>query len=70
MPGPILAGDTLGGHAVSYDAVAARDRLIVDRMADRGVPLVIVTSGGYSHDSHRLVADLAVYLAERHSNSG
>ena len=61
----IIAGDQLGGHAVSYSGVAARDRLIVDTLAERGLPTVIVTSGGYSDASHRLIADLAIHLVER-----
>ena len=61
----IIAGDRLGGHEVSYDGVVARDRQIVDTLARRHIPTMIVTSGGYSDASHRLVADLAIYLAER-----
>ncbi len=61
----IIAGDRLGGHEVSYDGVAARDRLIVDTLAQRNIPAVIVTSGGYSNASHHLIADLAIYLVER-----
>ena len=58
----IVAGDRLGGLAVSYDGVRARDRKVVDALADRGIPTVIVTSGGYSKASHRLIADLAIHL--------
>lgn len=61
----IVAGDKLGGLAVSYDGVRLRDRKVVDALAERGVPTVVVTSGGYSKASHRLIADLAVYLVER-----
>ena len=66
----IIAGDRLGGHAVSYHGVAARDRLIVDTLAERDIPAVIVTSGGYSKASHRLIADLAIYLVERTPGAG
>ena len=61
----IVAGDRLGGLEVSYAGVAARDRLIVDTLAERGIATVIVTSGGYSDASHRLIADLAIHLAGR-----
>jgi histone deacetylase 11 len=61
----IVAGDKLGGFAVSYDGVAARDRAVVDALAVRGIPTVVVTSGGYSSLSHRLIADLAIHLAKR-----
>ncbi len=66
----IIAGDRLGGHAVSYHGVAARDRLIVDTLAERDIPTVIVTSGGYSKASHRLIADLAIHLVERVPGAG
>lgn len=66
----IIAGDRLGGLDVSYDGVRARDRLVVDTLAERGVPTVIVTSGGYSKDSHRLIADLAIHLVERSPGDG
>lgn len=63
----IITGDQLGGFDVSYDGVHARDRLIVDTLAARGIPTIVVTSGGYSDASHRLVADLAIHLVERGS---
>ncbi len=58
----ILAGDPLGGLAVPAGHVAARDRLIVRTLAAEGIPTVVVTSGGYTRESHRLVAQLAVEL--------
>ncbi len=63
----IISGDRLGGLDVSYEGVQARDNLIVDTLATRGIPTVVVTSGGYSDASHRLVADLAIHLVERTS---
>ena len=39
--------------------------MVVDMLAKRGIPTAIVTSGGYSDASHRLIADLAIYLLER-----
>lgn len=61
----IVAGDRLGGLSVSYAGVAERDRKVVGALAERGIPTVIVTSGGYSAASHRLIADLAIHLVER-----
>ncbi len=66
----IIAGDPLGGLDVSYDGVAARDRLVVDTLAERDIPTVIVTSGGYSDASHRLIADLAIYLVQSAPSAG
>lgn len=60
----IVAGDPLGGLAVSPEGVTLRDRLVVRALAERGIPTLVVTSGGYTEISHRLVAQLAVEIAE------
>ena len=60
----IVAGDRIGGLAVSQDGVATRDRLVIRALAERGIPTVVVTSGGYTETSHRLVAQLAVEIAD------
>lgn len=58
----ILAADKLGALNVSYEAINERDRFIVDSLRERNIPTVIMTSGGYSSDSYKLIADLASYL--------
>ena len=58
----ILATDRLGGLNVEYQAVQERDRFVVDQLRSRNIPTVILTSGGYSSESYRLIADLALYL--------
>jgi histone deacetylase 11 len=59
----IVEGDPLGYLRVSAAAVAERDRYVVDTLRRRGIPTVIVTSGGYSEASYKLIAQLALYLA-------
>jgi histone deacetylase 11 len=66
----ILAGDPVGRMAVSAEQVAARDRLIVRSMAERGIPTVVVTSGGYTRQSHRLIARLAIDIVETCLDTG
>jgi len=61
----ILAGDAVGGLAVSAEGVIERDRIVVDALAERQIPTVIVTSGGYTRHSHVLVAELAQRVIER-----
>jgi len=61
----IVEGDRVGRLAVSADGVRERDRLVLAALIERGIPAVIVTSGGYSQHSHKLIADLAVALVER-----
>lgn len=58
----ILAADKLGALNVSYEAINERDRFVVDSLRERNIPTVIMTSGGYSSDSYKLIADLASYL--------
>ena len=61
----ILAGDPVGRLAVSPEGVIARDRFVLDALAARQIPAVIVTSGGYTRRSHQLVAALALALVDR-----
>lgn len=58
----IISTDKLGGLDVSYDAVVERDKFVIDQLRALNIPTVIITSGGYSQDSYKLVADLASYL--------
>lgn len=44
------AGDRLGGLAVTKNGLAERDRLVVDAVRGRGVPLALVLAGGYAAD--------------------
>jgi len=58
----IVAGDPLGRLAVSPEGVAARDRFVVNTLAKHAISTVIVTSGGYTNDSHELISQLALAL--------
>ncbi|ABC31797.1 Deacetylases, including yeast histone deacetylase and acetoin utilization protein [Hahella chejuensis KCTC 2396] len=60
----ILKGDKLGGLSVDYNGVKARDHFVLDMLIKHNIPTVIMTSGGYSKDSYRLIADLAQHLLE------
>lgn len=55
----VLAGDPVGRLAVSEEGVIARDAMVLDALIGQGIPVVIVTSGGYSAKSHELIARLA-----------
>lgn len=61
----ILAGDPLGKLGVSAEGVSQRDRLVIGALAERRIPGLIVTSGGYTQLSHVLVATLAEHVIER-----
>jgi histone deacetylase 11 len=52
----VLAGDALGGLALTLDDVLDRDRFVLQIMRDRAIPTVVVTSGGYSDQSYQAIA--------------
>lgn len=52
----VLAGDPLGGLALSREAVLERDRLVFAALRGRSIPFVFVPSGGYSPASAALIA--------------
>lgn len=52
----VLAGDKLGGLGLSKEDVLTRDLIVIGELEQRQIPFVILLSGGYSQESHRLVA--------------
>ena len=59
----IFAGDPLGDLQVDEAHVLERDRLVIEAAVSRGVPLAMVPSGGYTDDSHRLLANALELVA-------
>lgn len=59
----ILEGDPLGGLKVSFDQVIERDRFVIQQLVERNIPTVVMTSGGYTKDSYKLIAKLAENIA-------
>lgn len=62
----VFAGDTLGGLGLSAANVLARDLYVIDRLRTRGIPVVMLLSGGYSRESYQLVANTVVELLRRY----
>ncbi len=60
----IFAGDPLGGLNISAAAILQRDLFVVRQLRQRGIPTVMVLSGGYTRQSWRLVADSVIQLLE------
>lgn len=54
----ILAGDPLGDLGVTAKGIVERDRYVIETLRAANVPLVIVPSGGYTEESHKLVAEM------------
>lgn len=60
----VYAEDALGGLMLGYDDIIARDRFVIEQLRSRAVPWLMVTSGGYSADSHRMIADAASWAIQ------
>lgn len=56
----VAIDDTLGSWRVSAEAIAERDRLVIERFGDR--PFVMVLAGGYGPDAWRRSARTLVWL--------
>lgn len=56
----VAIDDTLGSWRVSADAIAERDRLVIERFS--GLPLVMVLAGGYGPDAWRHTARTLSWL--------
>jgi acetoin utilization deacetylase AcuC-like enzyme len=51
-----LAGDQLGGLAVSLEGLAERDRIVLEGARLKGIPVAVVLAGGYGRDLADTVA--------------
>jgi len=52
----VLAGDPLGFMSVSAEGILKRDLFVFETLKERGIPWAMVTSGGYTQESHRIIA--------------
>jgi histone deacetylase 11 len=53
----ILRGDPLGALAVTAAGVLKRDRFVLHQLIDRGIPTIMLPSGGYTRESFQLIAN-------------
>lgn len=60
----IFERDPLGGLNVAASAVMDRDQFVVEQLQQLDIPTVVVTGGGYTHDSARLIAGSVCRLLE------
>ncbi len=63
----VFTHDSLGGLHLSAEDVLARDLFVVEQLRARGIPVVMLLSGGYSRDSYQLVANTVIELLRRYS---
>ena len=60
----VHADDRLGRLALREDDIRQRDRTVIRRVREQGLPLVCVLGGGYLKDPHRLAALHAILFEE------
>jgi histone deacetylase 11 len=63
----IVVDDPLGRLSVSDEGVGERDRHVIRTLRELGLPTVMLTSGGYTDKSHRLIAGTAVWALETYA---
>ncbi|XP_030633666.1 histone deacetylase 11 [Chanos chanos] len=61
----ILDGDPLGGLAISPQGIIKRDEIIFQAARRRGIPILMVTSGGYQKKTARIIADSILNLRRK-----
>lgn len=61
----IYEGDALGGLRVSAEGVLKRDLFVLEELRRRAIPTVMLPSGGYSEESHRMIARTIQHLLEK-----
>ncbi len=64
----VYVDDPLGGLNISADAILQRDLFVVRELRKRGIPTVMLLSGGYTRVSYQLVADSVIRLLELESS--
>lgn len=61
----ILEGDNLGCLKVSAEGIAARDQLVFGQAMEHNIPLMMVLSGGYGKENHRVVSSSILSLLDK-----
>jgi len=56
--------DILGGLALTENGILERDAYVVNTLVQAGIPVVMVLSGGYTRESHKLIAESVSYLIQ------
>ncbi|XP_049894751.1 histone deacetylase 11 isoform X3 [Epinephelus moara] len=61
----ILDGDPLGGLSISPQGIVKRDEIVFSAARRRGIPILMVTSGGYQKKTARIIADSILNLHQQ-----
>lgn len=62
----VLAGDDLGLMSLTAESILQRDLFVVEQLRSRGLPTVMLLGGGYTSESHRLVATSVASILRQH----
>lgn len=63
----VFEEDPLGSLGISAKGIYERDLFVIDELRRRGIPTVMVLSGGYTRQSYQLVADSVIGIVESFS---
>jgi len=66
----VYAGDPLGQLNVSADGILRRDLLVMRELRQRGIPSIMLLSGGYTQASYKHVADSVIRIVEEEMERG
>ncbi|CAH1783533.1 unnamed protein product, partial [Owenia fusiformis] len=58
----ILEGDPLGCLSITAQGIIERDQIVFQKARTCGIPIMMVTSGGYQKDTARIIADSVLNL--------
>lgn len=58
----VMRGDSLGRLDITPAGIVERDEVVFSECVRRGVPVVMVTSGGYQRSTARVIADSILNL--------
>ena len=61
----ILINDRLGALNITREGVITRDEIVWEECRDKGIPILMVTSGGYQSITGRIVADSIINLQSK-----
>jgi histone deacetylase 11 len=61
----IYEQDSLGGLRVSHGEIAERDWFVVGQLLMRGIPTLLLLSGGYHRENYKIIADSIANILEK-----
>lgn len=60
----VFIDDPLGGLSLSAVEILERDLFVIEQFRNRGIPVVMLPSGGYTKESYRLITATVAHILE------